>query len=293
MTRPPPRNCARRSAGLQAIEDALPYEKRKRVRDDIPVGVYDVIADFGQARGTNTATILPNDALFSRRYGRTILLRENIMKHPDIFAADQRVWRAATVDAHANDLAAEGNFQRTLVARDRSLPRPDRDKQGRTLDVALEDYADAIEEMKSDLVSLFALHRMNHPVAARDPGQRHPPHAAEREAAKRPAVPDDAARAVQLVPRQGPAAGRSRDGAPDHRLRPLRRRRELAAEGSPETAARGRQGRRRGVLRAMDDLDAASCTRSSPRAFATRRARGSGSSSTRRWESDPEPLLLC
>jgi hypothetical protein len=48
------------------------------------------------------------------------------------------------------------------LARDRSLPRVDRDKQGRTLDVALEDYADSIEEMKSDLVSLFALHRMNH-----------------------------------------------------------------------------------------------------------------------------------
>ena len=60
--------------GLQAIEDALPYTAHKKVREDIPIGVYEVIADYGQARGTNTATILPNDALFSRRYGRTILL---------------------------------------------------------------------------------------------------------------------------------------------------------------------------------------------------------------------------
>ena len=149
--------------GLQAIEDALPYANHKRVREDLPVGVYDVIADFGQARGTNTATILPNDPLFSRRYGRTIMLRENIMKNPEIFAADQRVWRAATVEAHANDLAAEGNFQRTLWHEIGHYLGPDRDKQGRTLDVALEDYADAVEEMKSDLVSLFALHRMNHP----------------------------------------------------------------------------------------------------------------------------------
>jgi hypothetical protein len=148
--------------GLQAIEDALPYESDKRVREDIPVGVYDVIADFGQARGTNTATILPNDALFSRRYGRTILLRQNIMTHPDIFAADMRVWRAATVDAHAGDLAAEGNFQRTLWHEIGHYLGVDRDRQGRTLDVALQDYADAVEEMKSDLVSLFALHRMNH-----------------------------------------------------------------------------------------------------------------------------------
>lgn len=149
--------------GLQAIEDALPYEHHKRVKEDIPVGVYDVIADFGQARGTNTATILPNDPLFSRRYGRTILLRENIMKNPEIFAADQRVWKAATADAHAKDLAAEGNFQRTLWHEIGHYLGVDRDRQGRTLDVALEDYADSIEEMKSDLVSLFALQRMKHP----------------------------------------------------------------------------------------------------------------------------------
>lgn len=149
--------------GLQAIEDALPYEHHKRVKEDIPVGVYEVIADFGQARGTNTATILPNDPLFARRYGRTILLRENIMKHPEIFAADQRVWKAATAGAQGNDLAAEGNFQRTLWHEIGHYLGVDRDKQGRTLDLALEDYADSIEEMKADLVSLFALQRMNHP----------------------------------------------------------------------------------------------------------------------------------
>jgi hypothetical protein len=146
----------RELGGLQVIEDALPYEPHKRVREDISVGVYDVIADFGQARGTNTATILPNDALYSRRYGRTILLRENIMTHPEIFAGNLRVWRAATVDAHANDLAPVGNFQRTLWHEVGHYLGPDRDRAGRTLDIALEDYADSIEEMKSDLVSLFA-----------------------------------------------------------------------------------------------------------------------------------------
>lgn len=149
--------------GLQDIEDALPYENDKRVREDIPVGVYNVIADYGQARGTNTATILPNDPLFSRRYGRTILLRQNIMRHPDIVAADQRVWRAATADAHARDLEDDGNFLRTLWHEIGHYLGPDRDKEGRTLDVALEEYADATEEVKSDLVSLFALQRMNHP----------------------------------------------------------------------------------------------------------------------------------
>jgi len=147
--------------GLQALQDSLPYVHPRYVREDIPVGVYEVIADFGQARGTNTASILPNDPLFSRRYGRTILLRDNIMKNPDLFAADERIWRAATADAHAGDLAPEGNSQRTLWHEIGHYLGVERDAKGRTLDVALEDYADALEEMKADLVSLFALHSMN------------------------------------------------------------------------------------------------------------------------------------
>jgi len=34
--------------GLQAFEDSLPYDHHKKIREDIPVGVYDVVADFGQ-----------------------------------------------------------------------------------------------------------------------------------------------------------------------------------------------------------------------------------------------------
>ena len=151
----------RKSLGaLQPIEDALPYQRHKRVRDDIPVGIYQVIADFGQARGTNTATILPNDELFSRRYGRTILLRENIMKHPDIFAADARIWRAVMADTHASELSSDGAFQRTLWHEIGHYLGVDRDVQGRSLDTALEEYADALEEMKADLVSLFAYHEL-------------------------------------------------------------------------------------------------------------------------------------
>ena len=146
--------------GLQAIEDALPYDHHKRVREDISVGIYDVVADFGQARGINTATILPNDPLYSRKYGRTILLRRNVMENPDLFAANLRVWKAATADAFAADLAPAGNSQRTLWHEVGHYLGVDRDRQGRTLDVALEDQADALEEMKSDLVSLFTLQRM-------------------------------------------------------------------------------------------------------------------------------------
>jgi hypothetical protein len=147
--------------GIQAIEDALPYEAHRRVREDIPVGVYEVVADFGQARGTNTATILPNDALFSRRYGRVILMRENIMTHPELFAISQRQWRAAVAAPFAEQLAPEGNFHRTLWHEIGHYLGVDRTSDGRPLDQALRGWADALEEMKSDLVSLFALHRFH------------------------------------------------------------------------------------------------------------------------------------
>jgi hypothetical protein len=82
---------------LQALEDSLPYEHHKKVREDIPVGVYDVIADFGQARGGNTATILPNESYLARRYGRTILLRANIMRDQNIFGATSTLGGALSV----------------------------------------------------------------------------------------------------------------------------------------------------------------------------------------------------
>lgn len=148
-------------ADIQQIEDLLPYEPRKRVRSDVPVGVYRVVADFGQARGTNTATILPNDALFSRRYGRTILLRENVMTHPELFAQTERVWRAAAAPAFADHLAPEGGFHRTLWHEIGHYLGPDTTRGGEPLDRALQGWADAIEEMKADLVSLFALHHLH------------------------------------------------------------------------------------------------------------------------------------
>lgn len=125
----------------------------------MPVGVYEVIADFGQARGTNTATILPNDALTSRRYGRTILMRRNIILHPELAAGASRRWRAVVVPELGDGLVPEAGFQRTLWHEIGHYVGPDRTLDGRPLDQALLTYADAIEEMKADLVSLFANER--------------------------------------------------------------------------------------------------------------------------------------
>ncbi len=141
--------------GLQSLEDSLPYDHHKKVREDIPVGVYDVIADFGQARGGNTATILPNESYLARRYGRTILLRANIMRDQSIFESTSGNLAAAIGSEQARELTPDGNFYRTLWHEVGHYLGVDRTKDNRDLDVALQDDADALEEMKADLVSLY------------------------------------------------------------------------------------------------------------------------------------------
>ena len=142
-------------AGLQALEDSLPYPHHKKVRENIPVGVYDVIADFGQSRGGNTASILPNEAYLARRYGRTIILRANIMRSPELAGDADLVWRAAVLPAHAAELTPDGEFHRTLWHEVGHYLGVDLTGDGRTLAVALADDADLLEEMKADLVALF------------------------------------------------------------------------------------------------------------------------------------------
>ncbi|MBA2502360.1 MAG: NUDIX hydrolase [Pyrinomonadaceae bacterium] len=141
--------------GLQSLEDSLPYERHKKVREDIPVGVYDVIADFGQSRGGNTATILPNESYLARRYGRTILLRSNIMRNPDIFQGTNRAWEEAVAPAHRSELTSDSNFYRTLWHEVGHYLGVDTTKDGRDLDTALEENSSLLEEMKADLVSLY------------------------------------------------------------------------------------------------------------------------------------------
>jgi hypothetical protein len=145
---------------IQSLEDSLPYEEgkpHKRVRTDLPVGVYDVVADFGQSRGTNTATILPNEASSARKYGRTILLRHNIMTNPDLFE-NQRVSYVAAMDARfAADLVAEGNANRTLWHEIGHYLGVDRTRDDRDLDLALGQASSIYEEMKADLVALYVV----------------------------------------------------------------------------------------------------------------------------------------
>jgi hypothetical protein len=141
--------------GLQALEDSLPYKHQKKIREDIPVGVYDVVADFGQSRGGNTATILPNESYLARRYGRTILLRTNIMRDQSIFQGVSTTLEAAVGPEQAKELTPDGNFYRTLWHEVGHYLGVDRTKDNRDLDEALLENASALEEMKADLVSLY------------------------------------------------------------------------------------------------------------------------------------------
>lgn len=151
--------------GLQALEESLPYDHHKKIREDIPVGVYDVVADFAQSRGGNTATILPNESYLARRYGRTILLRANIMREPNIFTSTSGTFEAAVGPEQAKALTSDGNFYRTLWHEVGHYLGVDRTKDDRDLDEALQENASAMEEMKADLVSLFvaeALHKQRY-----------------------------------------------------------------------------------------------------------------------------------
>jgi hypothetical protein len=141
---------------LQSIEDALPYEQQRRVRSHIPVGVYNVVADFGQARGANTATILPNDADHARKYGRIVLIRNNILGNPTVFDSVRQRFDAVVAPAHREHLTIDGSFNRTLWHEIGHYLGVSVTADGRSLGEALAEYADLVEEMKSDLVSLHA-----------------------------------------------------------------------------------------------------------------------------------------
>ena len=145
---------------LQEMEDLLPYETHKKVRDDIPIGAYNVLADFGQSRGTNTATILPNEAYITRKYGRIIMLRYNILTNPDLFKIRKTSFDAAIVDKFHGEYTPKGDFFRTLWHEIGHYLGVDETRDGRTLDIALEEDSAILEEMKSDLVSLFLCKRL-------------------------------------------------------------------------------------------------------------------------------------
>ena len=147
--------------GLQDIQDSLPIAAGRKIQDDISVGVYNIVADFGQSRGANTATILPNDADHTRKYGRTILLRYNIMANPGLFEDRKEAFQTAVKAEHANDLTLDGPFYRTLWHEVGHYLGVDKTSDGRELNEALSPWGSHYEEMKADLVSAFTSAHLN------------------------------------------------------------------------------------------------------------------------------------
>jgi len=147
--------------GLQEIQDSLPVGAGRKIQQDIPVGVYNIIADFGQSRGANTASILPNDADHTRKYGRIILLRNNIMTNPELFSDRKKLFSAAVTAEQAADLSLEGPFYRTLWHEVGHYLGVDTTQDKRDLNAALSPWGSHYEEMKADLLSLFTSAHLN------------------------------------------------------------------------------------------------------------------------------------
>lgn len=147
-------------ARLPEYEAALPGGPYERVRTELPIGIYDVLADFGQARGVNTASILPNEAHAIRKYGRTILIRRNILMAPAIASVRQRHFAAVVTEAQAGDLGELGYFDRTVWHEVGHYLGPKRTSDGRDVTEALGNLHNHVEELKADLVSLWLIPRL-------------------------------------------------------------------------------------------------------------------------------------
>ncbi|MEM7281483.1 MAG: NUDIX hydrolase [Pseudomonadota bacterium] len=145
---------------LPELEESLPYDSQKTVQTDIPIAVYNVVADFGQSRGTNTATILPNDPDHARKYGRLIMLRANIMLDPTLFQNRLTAYKAAVITSQEEDLTIDGNFERTLWHEVGHYLGPSKTKDDTLIEEALADHSNTVEELKADLVSLYLVPRL-------------------------------------------------------------------------------------------------------------------------------------
>ncbi len=78
------------------------------------------------------------------------------MRSPEIFASADKSWTAVVAPAFAGDLTPDGQFNRTLWHEIGHYLGVDATSDGREIDVALGADASLLEEMKADLVSLFA-----------------------------------------------------------------------------------------------------------------------------------------
>jgi hypothetical protein len=89
------------------------------------------------------------------------LLRGNLLTHPQLFAMAKASFEAAVHQQHHVDLQQDANLYRILWHEIGHYLGVSETADGVDLDVALQDTADLFEEMKSDLVSLFAVRQLS------------------------------------------------------------------------------------------------------------------------------------
>jgi hypothetical protein len=77
------------------------------------------------------------------------------MREPALFEIRRAAFGAAVREEFAGDLKVDGGFYRTLWHEIGHYLGPDRTRDGRDLDDALETLSSVYEELKADLVSLF------------------------------------------------------------------------------------------------------------------------------------------
>ncbi|MGF1466827.1 MAG: NUDIX hydrolase [Sandaracinaceae bacterium] len=142
-------------ARLPELQAQLPGGPDGAVRRRIPIGLYDVVADFGQARGANTATVLPNEERIVRRYGRTVLLRRNVIQHPARMAIQRRRFAAVMAPAHLSDLTPTGELLRTALHELGHDLGPRTTVTATPVSLAMGPLHNTLEELKADLIALW------------------------------------------------------------------------------------------------------------------------------------------
>ena len=97
------------------------------------------------------AQILPNEARLTRKYGRTIMLRENVIANPAGLVRQRARWQAAMAPAHRHMLTEEGHFQQTLWHEIGHYLGPLEDRAAH-----LDEDGVLLEELKAELISVRA-----------------------------------------------------------------------------------------------------------------------------------------
>jgi hypothetical protein len=100
-----------------------------------------VLADFGRP-WRNAATVLPNEEHVIRRYGRTILVRRNVLMHPNLAYATPLGGGDGPGDA--GDPTIEGTSTAPCGTR-RHYLRPKRTVDGQSVTEALGSYHNTLE----------------------------------------------------------------------------------------------------------------------------------------------------